>query len=183
MISVYEKYHLVPPHIHRWNAADRSIQTFNNHFISGLSSIHKLFPMHLWCRLIPQSIFSLNLLRGSRTNPKLSARAQVHGSFDFNDTPIAPPCTKIIIHEKPGVRGRWSLRGIDGWYIGYDPFHYICFWVYANKTSHGRIADTVEFSHATVTCLFFLQRKMPSVQSNNWPMLSSTLLVLQLFLI
>ena len=62
MLSVDENYHIVYPHIHRRNASDRAIQTFKNHFVSGLSSVHKLFPMHLWCRLIPQIIFSLNLL-------------------------------------------------------------------------------------------------------------------------
>ena len=146
IISVDEKYQLLPPHIHRRNAAERAIQTFKNHFIAGLSSVHNLFPMHLWCRLIPQIILPLNLLQGSRMNPKLSVHGQVHGSFDFNATPLTPPGTKIIIHEKPSVRGSWSLRGIDGWYIGYAPFNYRCFWVYSKKTSHSRITDTVDFS-------------------------------------
>ena len=127
MLSVDESYQLVNPHIHRHNATERAIQTFKNHFIAGLSSVHKRFPMHLWCRLIPRGILSLNLLRGYRTNPKLSAHAQVHGAFGFNATPLAPPGSKIVIHEKPGVRGSWSLRGIDGWYIGYAPFYHIFF--------------------------------------------------------
>ena len=127
MLSVDENYQLVPPHIHRRNAVEISIQTFKNYFIAGLSSVHKLFPMHLLCRLIPQGIFSLNLLSGSIMNPKLCAHAQVHGDFDFNATPPAPSGTKIVIHEKPGVRGSWSLRGIYGWYIGYAPFRYIFF--------------------------------------------------------
>ena len=145
MICVDEKYQFVPPHINSRNAAERAIQTFKNRFIPGLSSVHKLFPMHLWWRLIPQSILSLNLLWGSRMNPKLSAHAQINGSFDFNATPLAPPGTNIVIHEKPGVRGSWSIRGIDSWYIGYAPFQYIFFWVYARKNSHSCIADTVNF--------------------------------------
>ena len=112
MLSVDEKYQLVTTHTHRSNAAERAIQTIKNNFIAGLSSVHKLFPMHLWCRLIPQSILSLNLLRGSIMNQKVSAHAQIHGSFGFNATPLAPPGTKIVIHEKPSVRGSWSLRGI-----------------------------------------------------------------------
>ena len=148
LLSVYENYQLVPPHIHRRNASERAIQTFTNHFIAGFSSVHKLFPMHLWCRLIPQGILSLNFLLVSRINPNLYAHAQVHGAFDFNATPIAPQGNKIVIHEKPGLRGSWSLRGIDGWYIVYAPFHCRCFWVYANKTSHSCIADTVKmFPH------------------------------------
>ena len=47
MIGVDEKYQLVPPHIRRPNAAERVIQTFKNHSIAGLSSVHKLFPMYL----------------------------------------------------------------------------------------------------------------------------------------
>ena len=69
-------------------------------------------------------MFSLNLLQGSRMNPKLSAYAKIHGYFDFNATPLAPPGTKIVIHEKPSIIGSWSLRGIDGWFVGYAPFHY-----------------------------------------------------------
>ena len=44
-----ETYQLVPPHLHRRNAAERSIQTFKNHFIAIMVSTHKDFPLHLWC--------------------------------------------------------------------------------------------------------------------------------------
>ena len=33
------KYELVPPMVHRRNAAERAIQTFKNHFIAGLASV------------------------------------------------------------------------------------------------------------------------------------------------
>ena len=78
------EFQLVPPHVHRRNAAERSIRTFKNHFIAGLCSADKDFPIHLWDRLVPQAELTLNLLRGSRINPKLSAWAQIHGIFDFN---------------------------------------------------------------------------------------------------
>jgi hypothetical protein len=39
------KYQLVPPHIHRRNAAERAIRTFKNHFIAGLS-IHQPHTFH-----------------------------------------------------------------------------------------------------------------------------------------
>jgi hypothetical protein len=47
-------FQLVPPHLHRRNTAERTIQTFKNHFIAGLSSTGKNFPMHLWDRLLFQ---------------------------------------------------------------------------------------------------------------------------------
>jgi hypothetical protein len=77
-------FQLVPPHVHRRSAAERAIRTFKNHFIAGLCSTDRNFPLHLWDRLLPQALLSLNLLRSSRINPKLSAWAQVHGAFDFN---------------------------------------------------------------------------------------------------
>ena len=99
--------------------------------------------------------------------PKLSAHAQVHGSFDFNATPLTPPGTKIIIHEKPSVRGSWSLRVIDGWYIGYTPSATDVFGSMPTKLIIVTFQTQSNFSHTTVTCIFFLQRTMPSVQSKN----------------
>jgi hypothetical protein len=58
-------YQWVPPGTHCRNAAERAIQTFKNHFIAGLCSIDKDFPLHLWDRLVEQRFITLNLLRGS----------------------------------------------------------------------------------------------------------------------
>jgi hypothetical protein len=87
-------FQLVPPHVHHRNAAEQAIRTFKNHFIAGLCSTDKEdFPLHLWDRLLPaQAIVSLNLMRSSRLNPRLSAWAQVNCAFTFNRAPIiAPP--------------------------------------------------------------------------------------------
>ena len=98
-----ERFQLMPPHLHQRNLAERAIQTFKNHFIAGLASVNKKFPVHLWCRLLPHCLLTLNLLRPSRINPKLSAYAQLHDAIKFNRTPLAPPGTKIIIHNKPAI--------------------------------------------------------------------------------
>jgi hypothetical protein len=94
-------YQLAPSHIHRRNNAERAIQTFKNHFISGLCSVDPTFPLKLWDKLLPQAKITLNLLRKSRINPRMSAYAQLNGHFDFNSMPLAPPCTRVIAHEKP----------------------------------------------------------------------------------
>jgi hypothetical protein len=94
-------YQLVPPHIHRQNAAERTIQTWKNHFVVGLCSTNTHFPLHLWCRLINQATITLNLLRPSRQNPKVLAYTILEGTYDFNKNPMAPPGTKVIVHEKP----------------------------------------------------------------------------------
>ena len=114
MTKVDENFQFVPPHQHQQNAAERAIQTFKNHFISGISSVNKYFSVHIWCRLIPQACLVLNLLQQSRINPKLSAYAQVHGAYYFNTTPVAPSGTRVVVHEIPAVGGSWTIRGIDG---------------------------------------------------------------------
>jgi hypothetical protein len=96
-------FQLAPPHVHCRNAAERAIRTFSNHFTSILCGTNPTFPLHLWDKLLPQCEMTLNLLRGSRINPKLSAYAQLHGAFDYNKTPLALPGTKVVIHEKPSI--------------------------------------------------------------------------------
>ena len=91
MTSQNIDFQLFPPGIHHRNASKCATHTFKNHFIAGLCSVDKHFPLHLWDRLVPQAIITLNLLQGSHRNPKLSAWAQFNGQFDFNHTPIAPP--------------------------------------------------------------------------------------------
>ena len=117
-------YQLVPPHIHRRNPAERAIRTFKNHFIAGLCSTDSNFPMQCWCRLLNQAEMTLNMLRPSRLNNKLSEYAQINGAFDYNATPLAPPGTKILVHEAPKERKSLDLHGVDGWYVGPAMKHY-----------------------------------------------------------
>jgi hypothetical protein len=95
--------------------------------------------------LIPHTVITLNLLRQSGINPKLSAHAQLNGLFDKNKTPLTPPGTKVIIHEKPDHRGSWSPHGLNGWYVGPAMEHYRAHRVYGSTTGHEIISDTVEF--------------------------------------
>jgi hypothetical protein len=117
---------LVPPGIHRANAAERAIRTFKNHIIAGLCSTDPDFPIQLWDRIIPQAILSLNLLRASRV---------------YNHTPIAPPGTHVLIHEKPGNRDTWAPHAIDAWYIALK--HYRCYRTYVWETRSERTTDTL----------------------------------------
>jgi len=84
-------YLLVPPNYHRNNPAEKAIGTWKEYFIAGLSSVDPKIPIHLWNQLVQQCITTLNLLRPSTINPRLSVEAQLNGAFDFNKTPIAPP--------------------------------------------------------------------------------------------
>ncbi|KAG7352362.1 reverse transcriptase RNA-dependent DNA polymerase [Nitzschia inconspicua] len=138
-------FQLVPPYLHRCNAAERAIRTFKNHFIAGLCSTDPAFPIHLLDRLLPQAELTLNLNRGSRLNPKLSAWAQLHGTYDYNRTPLAPPGCKVLVHKKPAQRESWAPHAADGWYIGPALESYRCHTVWIAETRRERITDTISF--------------------------------------
>ena len=145
MTSQNVDFQLVPPGIHCYNAAKRAICTFKNHFIAGLCSVDKHFPLHLWDQLVPQAIITLNLLRGSCHNPKLLAWAQFNGQFDFNHTPIAPPGIRVLVHEKPDKCKTWSLHALDSWYVGPMLESYQCYNIWIWDTQHECICDTVSW--------------------------------------
>jgi len=152
-------FQLAPPGCHRRNAAERAVRTYKNHFISGLCSLDPEFPLHLWDRLVPQSLISLNLVRGSRINPKLSAWAQVNGNFDFNRTPLAPPGIRVLVHEPSDKRTTWSPHAVDGWYTGPALDSYRCYTVWIWETRAERICDTISWFPTKVT--------MPLASSND----------------
>ena len=136
---------LVPPYDHRTNPAEKAIDVWKCHFIAGLSSLPPDFPMHLWCRLIDHATITLNLLRPSKINPRLSAYAQLNGAFDFNSTPLAPPGCKTVVHITNDQRSTWDPKGIQAWYLGPAMQHYRCHRVYVPTTRAERIVRTVEF--------------------------------------
>jgi hypothetical protein len=163
-------YQLAPPHCHRRNSAEHAIRKCKNHFIAGLASTNKQSPLHLWDRLIPQAVTTLNLLRQSRLNPRLSAHAQLNGTFDYNRTPMAPPGTRVILHKTPAQRGTWATHGERGWYIGPAPEHYRNYRLYVTKTAAERICGTVEFFQVSAPCHAY----PPPTPSSNWRSTSST---------
>jgi hypothetical protein len=57
---------------------------------------------------------------------------------------MAPPGTKVLIHEKSGQRQSWDSHATEGWYLGPANDHYRCYRVFTNKTKAERIIDTIE---------------------------------------
>ena len=165
-----EKFQLVPPHIQRRNTAERAISSFKDHFFEGLGSVHKDFPLHLWCKLVPHAVITLNLMRQSRINPMLSAHAVLHGKFNYDTTPLAPPGTKIIAYKNPAVRGTWATHAKRGWYLGPSMDHYRCHLCYIIITRGERDSDCVAFFHTTLHFRTALLQKVPLLQHYNYPM-------------
>jgi hypothetical protein len=101
--------------------------------------------MHVWDSLLPQAIITLNMLRTSRINPKISAATHLNGQYEYNRAPMAPSGTIRIAHETPNSRRTWAPHGQDGWYIGSSLEHFRCYRVYIYKTRSERVVETVDF--------------------------------------
>jgi hypothetical protein len=145
-------FQLVPPYSHRRNAAERAIRSFKDHPIAGMCSTDKAFPMHPWDRLLQQAVITLNMIRISRINPKLSASTHIDGQYDYNRAPMAPPGTIIIARETPNIRRTWAPHGQDGCYITLE--HYRCYTVYISKTRSESVVETVDFPPTEVPLPF-----------------------------
>ena len=136
-------FFMVPPHQHRRNVDEKAIRTFKNHLLSGLATCDKDFPILEWDRLLPQCEMTLNLLRSSRINPRLSSWAPLNGNHHFNKSPLAPPGTKILVHKKPQDSGSLQFHGTEGWYIGPALHHYRCLTCYLPITRTEIISNIV----------------------------------------
>ena len=105
-----------------------AIHTFQNHFVAGLCSVDKTVSLYWWDKLLPHAELTLNMLRSSRINPKLSTHAQMHGLFDVNRTPLAPPgIFRVLVHIKPTEHTTWLFHGADGWYTDSALESYHCY--------------------------------------------------------
>ena len=88
MFQIHEKafrksnvdFQLVPPHVHRRNSAERSMQTFKSHFLASLATLLSDFTMKEWDRLLPHAQLTLNNLQASCRQPTLSAHAAALGT-------------------------------------------------------------------------------------------------------
>ena len=131
--------------MHRRNAAERAIQTWKNHFLAGIATLDPNFPIQEWDRLLPQCGITINLLRSSRRQPNLSSYVATFGNFNFNQTPLAPPGTCVLVHKTTEKRSSFAPHGIDGWYIGPSLDHYRCYNCYIPSTAGTRDAISVDW--------------------------------------
>ena len=139
------RWQFVEPTNHRVNAAERAIQTFKNHFISGLCSTDDNWPLQLWDQLAEQALITLNLLRTSRIDPSKSAYHQLHGhKYDWNAHPLAPPGSRAVIYLDPDGRPSWGARGADAWYSGPSLDHYRCMKFFVPETKNYRVSGSYD---------------------------------------
>ena len=138
-------FQLIPPHNHRRNSTERGIRTFKNHFIASICSTRPDLPLNQWDTLLEQATITLIILRPSRINSKLSEHSLLEGEFNFNRTPLAPPGTRVIVHENPAQRASWAPHGIHGWFTDSPLLHYRYYRCYISSTNSTRDSCTVAF--------------------------------------
>jgi hypothetical protein len=150
----------VEPNNHRVSTAEHAIQTFKNHFISGLCITDANFPFQLWNHMATQAVITCNILRRSRLNPEISAYKQLHGKkYDWSAHPLALPGTRAVIYEAPANRASCAPRGVDAWYCGPALEHYRCCHFFVPDTRAMRISGTYELypTHCLLPTLSHLQ--------------------------
>jgi hypothetical protein len=133
-----------PPNDHKTNIAERMIQTFKAHFISVLFGTDNKFPDDCWDELIDGAVMQLNMLRPCTIKPEHSAYSFIFGPHDFNKVPIAPLGSKVMMHEGKYVRGTWSDRGIQGFFIKPAHEHYRCYQCLNPATNGIRTTNSIE---------------------------------------
>ena len=79
VIKKQSELEIVPSDSYRRNIAERRVQTFKCHYGSILAGVNDKCPMHLWCRLLPHAVLTLNLMRSSHVALKVSTYDYVHG--------------------------------------------------------------------------------------------------------
>jgi hypothetical protein len=134
--------HLVPPHNHRVNAAERAIATFKEHFISALATVNKDCLLQLWDNFLPHVELTLKLLRFSQRDLTKSANKEVNGKFDYNKTLLAPVGIKGLVYEHPTIHASWAPHGTNAYYVGPALKHYRCLRFYMPGTQSYCVADT-----------------------------------------
>ena len=120
-------YQLVIPDDYRHNIAEKSIQTWKDHFVGVINGIATTFPHHLWCQAIPQSELQLMLLRQTNINLKISTYAHVYGQHDYSTHPFFPIGMETLVHDKPRRRKTFAEHCSKGYVLGM-PFEHYCAW-------------------------------------------------------
>ena len=72
---------ICPLNVRHTNETENAIDTWKCHLVAELSGVDSIFPMHLWCLLLPQATQNLKLLRQYQINPRLTEKSNLNGGI------------------------------------------------------------------------------------------------------
>ena len=114
----------VKPHNYRVNAAKPAVKAVKYHTIAALTTVNPTCLLQLWNKMVPQIQDTLNTLRTSQQNSKILAYEHMEGSFDWNQTPLAPLGCRPVVYSKPNERASRAPHTRNILYVGRSPLHY-----------------------------------------------------------
>ena len=79
-------------------------------FLSILAGIANTFPNKFWGLITPQTELTLNLLRQSTLNPKISVWVYLQGTFDYKVTPLGTLVCPAMTPRKTSNCKPWRFR-------------------------------------------------------------------------
>ena len=84
-------------------------------------------PQMLWNQLLEQAEITLNIMLQDTADPSKPAWKYLHGRlFNYDDTPLVPLGTPVIIYNKPSQQKSWDYRGRNGFSAGVALDNYFC---------------------------------------------------------
>ena len=84
-------------------------------------------PIFLWDQLLEQAELTLDLLRQDTADTSKSSWEYLHcRPFNYDDTPLVPLGTPVIIYNKPSQQKSWDYRGRNGFSAGVALDNYFC---------------------------------------------------------
>ena len=107
-------FQLVPPNIHRINAAEQVICTFKAHLLAVLLGSAPDFHQFLWDLLLVQTEMTLKSLHQSTFNQTISYWEYFDSPFKCDATTLGPLGMNVIIHKRASRCHSWYLRGKYG---------------------------------------------------------------------
>ena len=136
--------------MHPTNITEHCLCTWKNHFMAMQAGAPPSFCMANWCRMTEQCDITLNMMRPCTLNPLLSAFEAMEGMYSFDDTPMAPVGTEMLMHLKPVRRHSWGYHTLKTWYFAPALKHHR---VVKGVTKSGavRLTDTWKFKHHAIS--------------------------------
>ena len=116
-----------------------------------LSGTDENFPLHLWCRVIPQAEKQLALLMQTNINPKISTYAYLYGPHNYNSHPFVPVGMEAMIYDHPNKRRTFAQHCSKGYVLSTSTEHYRCWNLWNVKTKSTRVSETVFFKHKYIS--------------------------------
>ena len=114
----------VEAHNHKVNAAEKAVKTAKYHIIAHVATLDHQCPIQSWSKMLPQMQDTLNMLRTSCNNNKLTAYEELNDKFDWNRTPIAPIGTRGILFIHPDSHNMFAPHCDKAFAVGRARHHY-----------------------------------------------------------